>query len=235
MQSCLLLGGRCWGLSQTGSEAAGSRQRRAEEEGDFLTGLSLCVFTADLDLMSIQLRHAVNAKRGICTASHLVLCVMSPAGRRLRCTPVALRAPGAGPGCKPQLQDGADCCTCHSAARAQSHACERAPCLCVCVCVSVCSCVGAMRTLIGSGIRFAPVYFLIRAWFRSFGSKCLSHPKKKKKKKTQVYVKSWTFSNWGHRPSSGFDTSLERERVDPWKPVYYRIFTLLIFFNFGPG
>ncbi len=32
---------------------------------------SLCVFTADLDLMSIQLRHAVNAKRRISPATSI--------------------------------------------------------------------------------------------------------------------------------------------------------------------
>lgn len=51
----------------------GKWQRRTRYEKELRTfwkfGFELFVFTVDLDLISIQLRHAVNAKRGIYTAS----------------------------------------------------------------------------------------------------------------------------------------------------------------------
>ena len=62
--------------SESDAEKTGCliRDRQKDEREGLELGFELFVFTVDLDLISIQLRHAVNAKRGIfCVLFHITL------------------------------------------------------------------------------------------------------------------------------------------------------------------
>ncbi len=72
-------------------------------------------------------------------ASHFYLFIIS-AGRRLSFTTLTLNVTETGPGCKPEQQDGADCCT---VTPLHVSECTRAR-----VCLCYFDWVGAMRTLI---------------------------------------------------------------------------------------